>query len=73
MAMILKLNLFRNTLKEKYKELDQKIEKVNEKLEKETVGKDAENWRSSKKQVWSWVINVILGLIAIALGISKFI
>ena len=60
-------------LKEKYKELDQKIEKVNEKLEKETVGKDAENWRSSKKQVWSWVINVILGLIAIALGISKFI
>lgn len=60
-------------LKEKYKELDQKIEKVNEKLEKETVGKDAENWRSSKKQVWSWVVNVILGLIAIALGISKFI
>ena len=60
-------------LKEKYKELDQKIEKVNEKLEKETVGKDAENWRSSKKQVWSWVVNVILGLIAIALGISNFI
>ena len=60
-------------LKEKYKELDQKIEKVNEKLEKETVGKDAENWRSSKKQVWSWIVNVILGLIAIALGISKFI
>ena len=60
-------------LKEKYKELDQKIEKVNEKLEKETVGKDAENWRSSKKQIWSWVVNVILGLIAIALGISKFI
>ena len=59
-------------LKEKYKELDAKIEKVNEKLEKETVGKDAENWRASKKQIWSWALNIILGLIAIALGISKF-
>lgn len=60
-------------LKEKYKELDAKIEKVNEKLEKETVGKDAENWRASKKQIWSWALNIILGLIAIALGISKFV
>lgn len=59
-------------LKEKYKELDRKIEKVNEKLEKETTGKDAENWRTSKKQIWSWILNAILGLIALALGISKF-
>lgn len=60
-------------LKEKCKELDLKIEKVNEKLEKETTGRDADNWRTSKKQVWSWILNAILGLIALALGISKFI
>ena len=59
-------------LKEKYKELDAKIEKVNEKLEKETTGKDAENWRSSKKQIWSWILNAILAIVAVALGISKF-
>lgn len=59
-------------LKEKYRELDAKIERVNEKLDKETTGRDAESWRSSKKQVWSWVLNAILGLIAVALGISKF-
>ena len=57
-------------LKEKCYELDQKIEKVNARLEKETVVKDAENWRTSKKQIWSWVINVVLLLIAGALGIS---
>lgn len=60
-------------LKEKYRELDAKIEKVNEKLEKETTVKDAENWRNSKKQVWSWILNAILLIIAGALGISKFL
>ena len=60
-------------LKEKCNELDRKIEKVNEKLEKETTGKDAESWRTSKKQIWSWVLNAILALIATALGISKFL
>lgn len=60
-------------LKEKYKELNTKVDKVSEKLEKETTGKDAENWRSSKKAVWSWVLNVILALVAMALGISKFL
>ena len=59
-------------LKEKYNELDRKIEKVNEKLEKETTGKDAENWRTSKKQIWSWILNAILVIVAVALGISKF-
>lgn len=59
-------------LKEKYKELDAKIEKVNEKLEKETTGKDAENWRTSKKQILSWILNAILAIVAVALGISKF-
>lgn len=60
-------------LKDKIKEQDAKIEKIQEKLEQETVVKDAENWRSSKKQIWSWVLNAILGIIAIALGISKFV
>lgn len=55
-----------------FKELETKIEKLNEKLDKETTVKDAENWRSSKKQIWSWVLNAILGIFAIALGISKF-
>lgn len=59
-------------LKEKCKELDAKIEKVNAKLERETIGRDAESWRSSKKQIWSWVLNAILGAITVALGISKF-
>lgn len=60
-------------LKEKYKELNAKIEKLNEKLEKETTGKDAESWRSSKKQIWSWILNFILLVIAAALGISRFL
>lgn len=57
-------------LKEKCNELDKKIEKVNAKLEKETVLKDAEKWRTSKKQVWSWVLNVILLIVAATLGFS---
>lgn len=57
-------------LKEKCNELDKKIEKVNAKLEKETVVKDAEKWRTSKKQVWSWVLNVILLIVAATLGFS---
>ena len=59
-------------LKEKYNELDKKIEKVNEKIEKETVIKDAENWRDSKKQILSWVLKAILLVVAGVLGISKF-
>ena len=57
-------------LKEKCNELDKKIEKVNAKLEKETVMKDAESWRSSKKQIWSWILNIVLVIIAGALGLS---
>ena len=60
-------------LKEKYNELERKYEKLDSKLEQETVLKDAESWRSSKKQIWSWVLNAILLIIAVALGISKFL
>lgn len=59
-------------LKEKCKELDAKIEKVNEKLEQETVVKDANSWRSSKEKAVSWALTIIFGLIAAALGLSKF-
>lgn len=59
-------------LKEKYNELEKKYEKLDSKLEQETVLKDANNWRNSKKQVIAWIIAGILALIAGALGISKF-
>lgn len=60
-------------LKEKYKELDAKIEKVSEKLEQETIVKDAKNWRISKERIVSWAFTIIFGLVAAALGISKFL
>lgn len=60
-------------LKEKYKELDAKIEKVSEKLEQETVIKDAKSWRTSKERIISWVFTIIFGILATALGISKFL
>ena len=59
-------------LKEKYRELDAKIDKVSEKLEQETVVKDANSWRTSKERIISWIFTGIFGLIAAALGISKF-
>ena len=59
-------------LKEKYRELDAKIEKVSEKLEQETVVKDANSWRTSKERIISWIFTAIFGILAAALGISKF-
>jgi len=59
-------------LKEKYNELEKKYEKLDSKLEQETVLKDAENWRNSKKQIISWCITVALAILATVLGISKF-
>ena len=43
-------------LKEKYNELEKKYEKLNNKLEQETIIKDANNWRNSKSKAISWVI-----------------
>lgn len=60
-------------LKEKYNELEKKYEKLDSKIEKETVLKDAENWRTSKKQIFSWVLVAILTIVASVLGISKFL
>lgn len=59
-------------LKEKYNELEKKYEKLNNKLEQETIIKDANNWRNSKSKIISWVITGVLALIAGALGLSKY-
>lgn len=59
-------------LKEKYNELERKYEKLDAKLEQETVMKDAQSWRNSKKQILAWVVAGVLALVASALGISKF-
>ena len=60
-------------LKEKCNDLEKKYEKLDSKLEQETVGKDAENWRNSKSKIISWIITAILTIIAGALGLSKFL
>ena len=59
-------------LKEKYNQLERKYEKLDAKLEQETVMKDAQNWRDSRKQILAWVVAGVLALVASALGISKF-
>lgn len=57
-------------LKEKYSELEKKYEKLDTKIEQETVMKDAESWRTSKKQIIAWVIAGVLGIVALYLGIN---
>ena len=59
-------------LKEKYNQLERKYEKLDAKLEQETVMKDAQNWRDSRKQILAWIISGVLLLVAGALGISEF-
>ena len=57
-------------LKEKYAELEKKYEKLDTKLEQETIIKDAESWRTYKKQVIAWVIATVLGIVAIFFGLK---
>lgn len=59
-------------LKEKYNDLEKKYEKLDTKIEQETIIKDANNWRNSKSKIASWILTGILGIVAGALGISKF-
>lgn len=59
-------------LKEKYNQLERKYEKLDAKLEQETVLKDAQSWRNSKKQIFAWVLAGVLAIVAGALGISEF-
>ena len=60
-------------LKEKYNDLERKYEKLDSKIEHETVEKDAESWRNSKKQIIAWGISAVLAIVATVLGISKFL
>lgn len=60
-------------IKEKVIDLEKKYEKLDTKIDKETIEKDAEEYRSNKKQIISYVINVILAIVVFALGINKFI
>lgn len=58
-------------VKEKIKELTERIDKLNDRFEEETIIKDANTWKSIKKQALSWALNIILGIIALILGFSK--
>lgn len=57
-------------LKEKYSELEKKYEKLDIKVEQETIMKDAESWRTSKKQIMAWIIATILGIVALFFGLN---
>ena len=59
-------------LKERCNDLEKKYEKLDSKIEQETVGKDAQSWRDSKSKIVSWIISGVLAILAGALGISKF-
>lgn len=60
-------------IKDKVVDLEKKYEKLDSKIDQETIGKDAEEYRNNKKQVISYIINIILGILAFGLGLSKFI
>lgn len=57
-------------LREKYTELERKYEKLDAKVEQETVVKDAQKYRDLTKQVIAWVVAAILGIVAIYFGIN---
>lgn len=60
-------------IKDKVVDLEKKYEKLDSKIDQETIGKDAEQYRASKKQIISYIINIILGILAFSLGLSKFL
>ena len=59
------------TIKEKVVDLEKKYEKLDTKIDKETIGKDAEQYRTSKKQIVSYIINVVLAIITFARGLKN--
>lgn len=59
-------------IKEKVIDLEKKYEKLDTKINNETIGKDAEQYRTSKKQIVSYIINVVLAIITFALGLKNF-
>lgn len=60
-------------IKDKVVDLEKKYEKLDSKIDQETIGKDAEQYRASKKQIISYIINIILGILVFSLGLSKFL
>lgn len=57
-------------LKEQVVEQGKKIEKLDAKLEKETVEKDANRYREITKYIVTSVIGLIIGLVAMYLGLK---
>lgn len=57
-------------LKEKYTELERKYEKLDAKVEQETVIKDAKKYRELVKQVIAWIVAAILGIVALYFGLK---
>ena len=57
-------------LKDQVVEQGKKIEKLDAKLEKETVEKDANKWRDITKYIVTSVIGLIIGLVAMYLGLK---
>lgn len=57
-------------LKEKCTELERKYEKLDAKVEQETVVKDAKKYRELVKQVIAWIVAAILGIVALYFGLK---
>ena len=57
-------------LKEQVVEQGKKIEKLDAKLEKETIEKDANRYREITKYIVTSVIGLIIGLVAMYLGLK---
>lgn len=57
-------------LKEKYNELEKKYEKLDTKIQQETVMKDAKNWRKLFEKIGSTILGAVLALIIAKIGLS---
>lgn len=60
-----------SSLKEKVMAQDDKIEKLETKLEHETVEADAENWKNTSKYILTTILGLIIGYIFFQLGLKK--
>lgn len=57
-------------LREKVLENDKKIEKLNTKLENETIGANAEKWKSVSKYVLTALVGAIIAFVLSKLGLQ---
>ena len=58
------------TLKQKEIELENKLEKLDVKIQNETVGSDAKKWRNIVSHVLSTVIGAIVTFVLVKIGIG---